>query len=82
MVTECVDPKEILDLGMECKKAEAADASKYIADLKKLLQPIPTPEVVEPLRCVNSGSLQKSIYHGQDLLPAVLSHDMWMLTPF
>jgi glucose-6-phosphate 1-dehydrogenase len=37
MVTERVDPKEIADLGVKCKKAEA-DASKTSVDLKKLTE--------------------------------------------
>jgi hypothetical protein len=37
MVTEQVDPKEIADLGVKCKKAEA-DASKATVDLKKLTE--------------------------------------------
>jgi hypothetical protein len=35
MVTERVDPKEIQELGVKCKKAEG-DAAKAVADLKKL----------------------------------------------
>jgi hypothetical protein len=37
MVTERVDPKEILDLGVKCKKAES-DTAKAVADLKKLTE--------------------------------------------
>jgi hypothetical protein len=37
MVTERVDPKEVLDLSVKCKKAEA-DASKVVADMKKLTE--------------------------------------------
>jgi hypothetical protein len=35
MVTERVDPKEVLDLSVKCKKAES-DAAKAVADMKKL----------------------------------------------
>lgn len=38
METECVDPKEIIDLGLKCKKAER-EAMKAVADLvKKLME--------------------------------------------
>jgi hypothetical protein len=37
MVTERVDPKEILDLGLKCKKAEA-EATKVVGDVKKLTE--------------------------------------------
>jgi hypothetical protein len=35
MVTERVDPKEILELSVKCKKAEA-DSAKAVADLKEI----------------------------------------------
>jgi hypothetical protein len=37
MVTERVDSKEILDLGLKCKKAEA-EATKAVGDVKKLTE--------------------------------------------
>jgi hypothetical protein len=37
MVMECVDPKEILDLGVKCRKAEV-EASKAVADTKKVTE--------------------------------------------
>jgi hypothetical protein len=37
MVTEQADPKEILDLGVKCKKAES-DAAKATSELKKLTE--------------------------------------------
>jgi hypothetical protein len=37
MVTERVDPKEVLDLSVKCRKAET-DAAKAMADMKKLTE--------------------------------------------
>jgi hypothetical protein len=37
MVTERVDPKEVLDLSVKCSKAET-DAAKAMADMKKLTE--------------------------------------------
>jgi hypothetical protein len=37
MVTERVDPKEVSDLSVRCKKAEG-DAAKSVADMKKLAE--------------------------------------------
>jgi hypothetical protein len=48
----------------------------------KLFRPIPSPELVEPLTCINSGTLDKPIYHGRGLLRTVLDRHMWVLTPF
>jgi hypothetical protein len=60
------------------------DASTVLSLMEhaKMFRPIPTPEVFEPLACVNLGTKEKPIYHGRGLLPATLDRHTWVLTPF
>jgi hypothetical protein len=74
----------LLDSGSPLPREVPRDASTVLS-LKahaKFFRPRPTLEVVDPLRCVNLGSVEKPIYHGRGLLPAALSRITWVLTPF
>jgi hypothetical protein len=73
-----------LCLGPPLAREVPRDASTVLS-LKEhatMFRPIPSPDVVEPLACVNLGSLQKPIYHGRGLLPGKLDRHTWVLTPF
>jgi hypothetical protein len=79
-------PRESRDIepGPPLVQEVPRDASTVLS-LKEhcnFFRPIPTPEVIDPLRCVNLGSDEKPIYHGRGLLPASLTRDTWVLTPF
>jgi hypothetical protein len=73
-----------LTLGPPLQPEVPRDASTVLslAEHAKFFRPVPSPEVIQPLRCVNLGSTEKPIYHGRGLLPAVLTRDTWVLTPF
>jgi hypothetical protein len=73
-----------LMVGTSLSLAVPRDASTVLSLTKhaKFFRPKPKLEVIDPLRCVNLGSSDKPIYHGRGLLPAALSHDTWVLTPF
>jgi hypothetical protein len=73
-----------LKVGTPLLPALPRDASTVLSltEHAKFFRPKPEPEVIDPLRCVNLGSSDKPIYHGRGLLPAVLSHDTWVFTPF
>jgi len=60
------------------------DASTVLSlkEYCKYFRPIPANEVVEPLTCVNLGTSERPYYHGRGLLPATLTRDTWVLTPF
>jgi hypothetical protein len=71
-------------VGTPLPSAVPRDASTVLSltEHAKFFRPKPELKVIDPLRCVNLGSSDKPIYHGRGLLPAVLSHDTWVLTPF
>jgi hypothetical protein len=60
------------------------DASTVLSlkEHSSMFRPIPSPDVVEPLTCVNLGTTEKPIYHGRGLLPGRLNRHTWVLTPF
>jgi hypothetical protein len=60
------------------------DASTILSlkEHAKFFRPIPSPATIEPLTCRNLGTDEKPIYHGRRLLPAILSRNTWVLTPF
>jgi hypothetical protein len=73
-----------IDPGPALVQEVPRDASTVLSlkEHAQFFRPIPTPEVIEPLRCVNLGTTEKPIYHGRGLLPATLSRNTWVLTPF
>jgi hypothetical protein len=73
-----------LNLGPALVQEVPRDASTVLSlkEHAKYFRPIPTPEVVEPLVCLNLGTPERPIYHGRGLLPGVLTRDAWVLTPF
>jgi hypothetical protein len=60
------------------------DASTVLSlkEHSSMFRPIPSPDVVEPLNCINLGTTEKPIYHGRGLLPGRLNRHTWVLTPF
>jgi hypothetical protein len=73
-----------IQAGDALPQAVPRDASTVLslAEHAKFFRPAPTPEIVDPLRCINLGSEAKPIYHGRGLLPAALDRNTWVLTPF
>jgi hypothetical protein len=73
-----------LALGPPLAQEVPRDASTVLSLMEhaKYIRPMPSPDVVEPLACLNLGSVERPIYHGRGLLPQDLTRDTWVLTPF
>ena len=74
----------ILSPGAPLVQEVPRDASTTLSlkEHSKFFRPVPAPEVVEPLTCVNLGAADQPCYHGRGLLPKALTRNTWVLTPF
>jgi hypothetical protein len=68
-------------LGPALKQAIPRDASTTLSlgEHAKLFRPIPTPQLVEPLACVNLGSREKPVYHTAFWEPLAATAHLWLL---